>query len=101
MLFVAVIFTGVSLYGLRKTQQELEAVRQSYVLQERDFNSNGLPERFYDINGKKAFVSIDGETIDNLLRSDNYDSAAVYSLDSVKTASVSSQDKLKISPARH
>ena len=34
---------------------------------------NYIPERFYVINGKKAYIEIDGEPVEEYLRSTNYD----------------------------
>ncbi len=42
-------------------------IEREYVLQEMDLNDDGLPEKFYEIGGKKAFISIDGKSIEDYL----------------------------------
>ena len=39
-----------------------------YVLQVRDLNGNGIPEKFYEIGGQKYFTEIDGKTVEDTLR---------------------------------
>ncbi len=64
---------GISVYQLSKidiARIELEKakVERGYVLHERDLNNNGLPEKFYVIDGRKAFLSIDGKNLENKLK---------------------------------
>jgi hypothetical protein len=42
-------------------------VRVVYEEQPRDLNNNGLDEKFVEINGKKYFSVIDGETLEEKL----------------------------------
>lgn len=75
---VLVVLGAMTLFGVSKyldsrkniAQTELERARveKGYVLQERDLNSNGVPERFYEIEGKKAFLSVDGRGVEDNLR---------------------------------
>ena len=46
---------------------EIAKARAGYVLQEKDLNNNGLVEKFYQIDGKKAFVAIDGKDLEKKL----------------------------------
>ena len=49
-------------------KMRLENSKPKYVLQEADFNKNGKPETFYVINGEKAFVKEDGQSIEDRLK---------------------------------
>ena len=64
------IFTFYSLGNTRMAKIELEKARleKEYVLQERDLNGNGIPERFYEIGGSKVFLSYDGVNIESKLK---------------------------------
>ncbi len=37
------------------------------VIYERDLNGNETPERFYEIDGKKVFLSVDGRDVEDIL----------------------------------
>lgn len=54
--------------NIAEMQLEKARVERGYVLQERDLNNNGLPERFYQVDGKKYFLEIDGENLEGTLR---------------------------------
>ena len=42
---------------------KINTSKKTLKLQEADLNGNGIPEKFYSINGKVALVEIDGEPI--------------------------------------
>ena len=72
-MIVIVTAVAVSLYidGRKKVAGiglEKAKVEREYVLQERDLNNNGSPERFYEIDGKRVFLSIDGKNLEDTLR---------------------------------
>ena len=46
---------------------ETAKVEKGYILQERDLNNNALPELFYEIDGKKVFLSVDCKSIEDTL----------------------------------
>ncbi len=50
-------------------ETKLEKIRaeRGYVLIEEDLNGNGVPEQFYEICGKKAFLSVDGKTLEEIV----------------------------------
>ena len=64
---VGVVYTG---NRADVVQAELgnARVERGYVLQERDLNNNGLPERFYLVDGNKYFLEIDGKNLEGTLR---------------------------------
>lgn len=62
---------GTYTYSRKELSElELEKARaeKGYVIQERDLNGNGLSERFYEIDGKKSFLSIDGKNLEDSLQ---------------------------------
>ncbi len=48
---------------IRMIELEKAKVEKGYVLQERDLNGNNIPEKFYEIDGNKSFLSIDGKIL--------------------------------------
>jgi len=58
---------GYGVYNAHKEsgERELEKARiqHGYVLYERNLNENTIPEKFYMINGKPAFIEIDGKPV--------------------------------------
>lgn len=51
-----------------KYELEKSLAAKGYVLQKKDLNANGKPELFYEINGKKCFVEVDGKSIEDTLK---------------------------------
>jgi hypothetical protein len=51
--------------ALEKEKIDLEKARieRGYNLYERDLNGNGVPDKFYMIGGKPAFVEVDGKPV--------------------------------------
>jgi hypothetical protein len=49
--------------GPSEGQIEMERVRRGSVLQGADLNGNGIPDRFYVVNGKIAVVEMDGKPV--------------------------------------
>lgn len=47
---------------------ERAKVQSAYVLQEKDLNGNGIPKRFFERDGKKCFVSINGKDLESTLK---------------------------------
>ena len=47
---------------------EMEKVRRTPQLQTADLNGNGIPEKFYTIDGKVALVELDGKPVSELYR---------------------------------
>jgi hypothetical protein len=45
----------------------LEQIKQGYQLISSDLNGNNIPEEFYQIGNQKAFVSIDGKSLESKL----------------------------------
>ena len=54
--------------GVARLELEKAKVERGYVPQERDLNENGLLERFYEVNGEKYFLEIDGKNLEETLR---------------------------------
>lgn len=48
-------------------KEEKPKIENSYVLQEKDLNGNNIPEKFYEIDGKKVFLEVDGESLEGKL----------------------------------
>jgi hypothetical protein len=55
------------MYGSQKI--EMEKVKRGYQLQTADLNGNGIPDKFYVIDGKIAVVEMDGKPAPNSLDS--------------------------------
>ncbi|MCH7568867.1 MAG: hypothetical protein IIA87_05595 [Nanoarchaeota archaeon] len=54
---------------LAELEVEKSRAERGYVLQERDLNGNGVPERFFEIEGIRYFLEIDGENLyDTLIK---------------------------------
>ena len=53
---------GMKLTGVSKRLEELKPT-QMYEIQTEDVMGNEIPERFYEINGEKAYVQIDGNPV--------------------------------------
>jgi hypothetical protein len=72
-LGLALLVGGVGLFGgcqmskqsRAERQLEAERIKAGYVLYEENVIGNTTPERFYVINGKRAYVSIDGIELDS------------------------------------
>jgi len=45
-------------------RNEINAQRPAYYMDQRDLNGNGIPEIFYEIDGEKYFLSIDGKILE-------------------------------------
>ena len=69
-LYYGMIKTGVANANALKAVSELQKtkIEKSYILQEKDLNNNGIPEKFYEINGQKYFLEIDGKTLEDKIR---------------------------------
>jgi hypothetical protein len=50
------------------SQIEMERVKRGYEIQEADLNGNGIPEKFYSIDGKVALVELDGKPVSELYK---------------------------------
>ena len=52
------------------SESELEKMRieKSCQIQEADLNGNGIPDKFYSINGRIAVVELDGKPISDFYR---------------------------------
>ncbi len=59
-----------AIYAMYSKSHESEAAKAQpqYELQVRDLNGNGIPEKFYEVNGKKVFVEIDGKSVEDTIR---------------------------------
>ena len=44
---------------------ETAKAQPQYELRVQDLNGNGIPEKFYEIDGKRVFLEIDGKSIEN------------------------------------
>ena len=68
---IAILTTGLGIGGcnmlLNKGEAEKERAKIGYAIQERDLNGNGINEQFYEINGKKYFLKIDGKNLESTL----------------------------------
>jgi len=75
---VAVIFTGmyasITMGDYSKSQEKISAnelekakVENGYILKEQDLNSNGINEKYFQVNGKKYFLEIDGKNLNDTL----------------------------------
>jgi len=53
---------------LAKIDLEKAKIERGITLQERDLNGNGIPEKFYEIDGKRYFLEIDGKNIEDTLK---------------------------------
>jgi len=52
-----------------KAKADIDKVRlMSREIVVQDLNGNGIPERFYEFNGKKAFLEIDGKNLEATLK---------------------------------
>lgn len=64
-----VLFGGVATYlimdNYMEHKKELVKIENEYVLQERNLDRNGASEKFYEIDGKKVFLEIDGERLED------------------------------------
>jgi hypothetical protein len=65
---IALGVSGSSRESIAQAQLEKARVERGYVLQERDLNGNGLPERFFEIEGRKYFLAIDGKNLEDTLK---------------------------------
>ena len=56
--------------NVRTNEIKFEAFRAQpqYELVVQDLNGNGTPEKFYEVNGKKFFLEIDGKNLEDTLR---------------------------------
>ena len=67
-LFVGPIcyFVGVC-HGasLEEPDETTSIIQAESVLQQHDLNGNGIPEQFYEIDGRRVYLSIDGECLDD------------------------------------
>lgn len=66
---LVVLFIGGAFYNsykIRLAEIELEKAKsqRGYVFKKKDLNDNGSPEKFYEINGEKYFLEIDGENLE-------------------------------------
>ena len=50
--------------GVEGIKDEVKAQRPVYYMDQRDLNGNGIPEIFYEIDGEKYFLSIDGKILE-------------------------------------
>lgn len=74
LLTTPLAYLCINLYYGRKAEQtilETEKIRveKGYLLCREDLNQNGIPEEFYEINGERVFLSIDGKPLDKSLES--------------------------------
>ena len=46
-----------------KQEADLEKARRGYKLHISDINGNGIPDKYYVINGKPAVVELDGKPV--------------------------------------
>ena len=55
---------------MEKKRAEIDMIRTrpQYELNVQDLNGNGLPEKFYEINGKRFFLEIDGKNLEDTLK---------------------------------
>ena len=67
ILIATVVLGGTGGYWIYKKAKAIDTAKQEFVLQERDLNSNKLTEQFYEINGKKCFLKIDGRNLESTL----------------------------------
>ena len=52
----------------KKAEAAVEIAKaQQQELYIQDLNRNGLPEKFYEINGKKYFLEIDGKNLEDMM----------------------------------
>ncbi len=57
-----------AMYG-DKQEVELQKVKNNYhELIVQDLNADGIPEKFYEINGHKVFLEIDGKNLESTLK---------------------------------
>ena len=54
--------------GPSANEVEIEQLRGQYKLQIADLNGNGIPEKFYIIEGKIAVTEIDGKPISDYIK---------------------------------
>ena len=67
---VAVAYFGAMAYIDKEDSifemERAKAQPKKIIIQ--DLNRNNIPEKFYDINGKKFFLEIDGKNLEDVLR---------------------------------
>lgn len=61
-------FIAVNIYSVNYQISNLENSLKEHKIQSKDLNNNGIPEVFYEIEGKKYFLSIDGKSIEDTFR---------------------------------
>ncbi len=54
----------------RRAEIEIAKARPQYELIVQNLNGNGVPEKFYEVNGRKFFLEIDGKNLEDTLRGD-------------------------------
>ena len=64
---VSATYLGVK-ERIARLELEKTKVENGYVLQQRDLNNNGAPEGFYEIDGMKFFLTIDGKNLEDALK---------------------------------
>lgn len=69
----AVAIIGLGIYrasreNIEQLQLEKARTEKGYILQVRDLNGNGLPERFFEVDGKKYFLAVDGTNLTDTLK---------------------------------
>jgi len=47
---------------------ERERIKRTYQIQTADLNGNGIPEKFYAIDGRVALVELDGKPVSELYK---------------------------------
>lgn len=47
---------------------EKARIEKGYIYREQDLNNNGVPEKFYEIDGRKYFLEIDGQRLEDKLK---------------------------------
>lgn len=61
---------GIGACAYLESRAEVEKIRakNSQLVQERDLNGNGKPERYIEFNGQKYFSTIDGKDLEESLK---------------------------------
>ena len=67
-IYLAKRYMDTKLLDVKKFELEITRVQKGYTSQERDLNMNKLPELFYEFEGRKCFISIDGKNLETVLK---------------------------------